>query len=312
MIISSRVPPAYAKFTVLEYLVSRFTYLTKEEWQIRISEGRIKRDETSLKEDDIIQANETIAYDMPDFVEPPADLHYKIVFEDEWLLGIDKPGNLLVHHKGRSFKSNLIYQLRYVHQPPYPTADIVNRLDRETSGIVVVAKDKETLSALNRLFAKGEVTKEYVAIVEGSLQPASGTIDKPIGKVSGGKISYRFGIDGEKPKSALTKYETLDQLQEYSLVRLFPKTGRTHQLRVHMHALGCTILGDKLYGMSDDDYIAWQQNPELFKDRLTFSRCALHCARVAFIHPITKSPCTIEASVPKDMQSFIDSFSRIE
>ena len=307
MIISSRVPQTYNGFSVLDYLTNRFTYLSKEQWLKRITEGRVLCNDIPCGVDTIIAIDDVIAYDMPEFAEPPADLSYSIVHEDDWLLGIDKPGNLLVHHRGKSFKSNLIYHIRYMHDPPFEKAGIVNRLDRETSGVVIVARNREALVAMNRVLAGRKVAKEYHAIVKGVPKPVSGTIDLPIGRVSNSKVRYRYGVNGEKAKNAVTGYETLQRIgRSYSLLRLLPETGRTHQLRVHLAAIGHGIIGDKLYGMSDDDFIAWRRDPGSLKGKLAFHRQALHCFRMSFIHPYTQKECAISAQLPEDMQKFIN------
>ncbi len=310
MIISSRVPPEHNGFTILNYLADRFTYLSKEQWQKRISEGRVFCNHKPSNGYIILKTDDVISYDMPEFVEPPADLNYTIVYEDNWLLGINKPGNLLVHHRGKSFRSNLIYHLRYVHNPPFENAGIVNRLDRETSGIVIVAKDREALTAMNKLVAGRKVEKEYLGIVPGTPAPLSGTVDAPIGKVSNSKVGYRFGIKGEKAKTAITRYETIQGIGEkYSLLKLFPETGRTHQLRVHMAAIGHIIVGDKLYGMKDEEFINWRKNPDSFKGKMVLNRHALHCSRMSFTHPYTEKKCTISAPLPDDMMKFINDFN---
>lgn len=306
MIISSRVPHHFNNSTLIDYLSTRFTYLSYDQWCSRIAEGRIQCNNIQAHGDTIIKADDVISYDMPEFIEPPADLNYKIVYEDAWLLGIDKPGNLLVHHKGRSFKSNLIYHLRYEHDPAYPLAGVINRLDRETSGIVLIAKEKETLRLMNRLIVEKRLNKEYHAIVHGIPEPPSGAIDLPIGRMPDSKISYRYGIGGEKTKEAYTRYETISHVGEkYTFVLLLPQTGRTHQLRVHMAAIGNTIVGDKLYGMSDDDFSRWRDDPDSFAGTLIFPRQALHCSSVNFLHPHTKKRCEIAVPLPEDMQTFM-------
>ncbi len=306
MIISSKVPPKYNNFLLLDYLSSRFTYLTRDQWYQRIIDKKIFCNNNLSIESTKIKSNDIVSYDMPDFIEPPADINYEIVYEDKWLLGINKPGNLLVHHKGKSFKSNLIYQLRYNSNPTYEKAGIVNRLDRETSGIVIVAKDKEALIAMNKIFARREVNKEYLAIIFGVPEKNGGTIDLPIGKVTNSKISYRHGIGGEKAKSALTKYKVVfNKSNNFSLVKLFPHTGRTHQIRVHLSAIGHTILGDKLYSMSDDDFLLWQKKTEKFNKSLPFPRQALHCSKMTFIHPFKNNICILTAKLPEDMSKFL-------
>ena len=308
MIISSKVPEKFKYLTVHKYLVLRFTYLSDQEWRQRLAQGRVFLNERPCTGNEIVFKNDIIFYNTPDFTEPPADLDYKIVYEDEWLLGINKPGNLLVHHSGKSFKSNLIYQLRYVHSPAYLSAGIVTRLDRETSGIVIVAKNKEVLKKMNKLLKERKIHKEYFALVLGIPQPSSGTINLPIGNMENSKINYRFCIHGKNAKHALTRYTTIRVFKnKYSLLNLFPETGRTHQLRVHLHSLGHTIVGDKLYGMTDDEYLNWRQNPENIENlkNLEFYRQALHCSKVIFKHPFNNTTCEITASFPNDVNSFI-------
>ena len=217
--------------------------------------------------DTIVTQGDIITYHMPDD-GPPPPLEYTVLYEDEWLLAVNKPGNLLVHAKGRYVRENLIYQLRTYHDPPLPHVNLINRLDKETSGVILLAKDKEMLREMSRQFAVGEVTKTYLAIVHGIPNPASGTISLPIGKVKQPGKGDHFGIDEVGGKTAVTHYETLKSCKVYrrgrgergeegeleiSLLRLTPKTGRTHQLRVHTKALGHPIVGDKRYGVDDED-----------------------------------------------------------
>lgn len=308
MIISSKVPKKYDTYSVHDYLTSRFTYLTFQDWQDRISQGRVLLNKIKCNGNEIVSFNDIVSYDIPDFKEPPADFNYKIVYEDDWILGVDKPGNLLVHHSGRSFKSNLIYKLRYEHKPSYIDAGIVNRLDRETSGIVIVAKNQESLKKLNAIIKERKIKKEYIALVYGKPNPSSGIIDLPIGKMINSKIKYKFCINGKNAKQAITRYTTRSTiLEKYSLLNLFPETGRTHQLRVHMNSIGHTIVGDKLYGMTDDEYLQWRQDPEKTDNwkKVELHRQALHCSKVVFKHPFTEKLCTISTFIPKDIDSFV-------
>lgn len=305
MIISSLVPSHYNNLSIIDYLSTRFTYLTRSQWHLRINEKKIRCNRSVIDKTATVRTGDIISYDMPEFTEPPADLNYTIIYEDDWILGINKPSNLLVHHKGKSFKSNLIYQLRYEHKPVYKNAGVVNRLDRETSGVVIVAKDKEPLIAMNKLFAGRKIEKEYLAIVSGIPKPAKGIIKDPIGRVENSKVSYRYGIGGRNQKSATTRYEIVSEINDtFAFVRLFPETGRTHQLRVHMQAIGHTIVGDKLYGLTDDEFISWRENPESVSKKVNFSRLALHCRSISFVHPYTDKICKITANLSQDLEDF--------
>jgi len=245
---------------------------------------------------------------MPDFTEPPANLAYKLIFEDEWLLGIDKPGNLLVHHKGKSFRSNLIYHLRFLHNPPFEQAGMISRLDRETSGVVMAAQNKEALRAMNRLVMGRMIHKEYYAVVHGVPAGDSGVIDYPIGRQTDSKISYRYCRNGENPKEAVTRYEVIERFGDsFAALRLFPLTGRTHQLRVHCASIGHSIVGDKLYGKTDDEFLRWRETPQEPAAGEPVQRHALHCSAVSFIHPFTAKECVLRAPLPDDIKTVIQS-----
>lgn len=306
MIITSKVPSNYRNLTLLDYLSKRFTYLSKDEWLLRIGESRVKINDIISDENYIVESDDILSYDMPDFKEPDADLNYSIVYEDDWILAINKPGNLLVHHKGRSFKSNLIYQLRYVHEPKFEQADIINRLDRETSGLVLVSKNKDALKKFTALFSERAITKEYLAIVNGKMAVEKGFVDKPIGKDSDSKIRSKHKVDGLKSKDAYTEFEVVKMYDKYSLVKLFPKTGRTHQLRVHMKYLGNPIVGDKFYSVDEDTFYKYCKKNEEHEKVFGMKRQALHCCGLKFEHPFTGENISIEISMSEDMQRLMD------
>lgn len=300
MIFSSVVSPAFRKdIRLIAYLAGRFTYHDKTAWRGRIASGAVACNGRVANADDTVRAGDTISYDAGEFEEPAADLSYRVIYEDEWLIGVDKPGNLLVHRAGKSFRSNLIYQLRFVHVPPYAAAHTVHRLDRDTSGVVLVAKNADVMAALGREFAEGRVRKRYLAIVHGC--PAVQEINYCIGKASGSAISYKYCVD-PAGKSARTLITESRPLGSHALVTVEPCTGRTHQIRVHCAAIGSPVVGDKLYGLSEEEYLAWRKNPSGFQQSLQFHRHALHCASLMFNHPFTKSECRIEAAMPADMK----------
>jgi len=314
MVVSSKVPAQFKQVPIVDYLAARFTYLSVDEWRERVENGRLTHNNTPCTPDTLVTQGDIVAYHMPDTDAPPPPLEYTVLYEDDWLLGINKPGNLLVHAKGRYVRENLIYQLRTYHNPPLPDVNLINRLDKETSGVILLAKDKETLRQMSRQFAVGKVTKTYLAIVHGIPNPTSGTIDLPIGKVDAPGKGDHFGIDEVRGKTAVTHYETLKTCRIYrrgrgergeegedeiSLLRLMPKTGRTHQLRVHTKALGHPIVGDKRYGISDEAV-------RTENGRLLLERQALHCAATSFHHPHTGKTCLIEAPLSTDLKIFLE------
>jgi len=235
---------------------------------------------------------------------PPADLSYTILYEDPWLLAIDKPGDLLVHRSGRSVTHNLIYQLRFFHQPLYSEVGAVNRLGRETSGVILLARRPQFLASLNALFARHAVTKSYLAVVAGHPATDQGRIDCPIGRNSGSVISYRYcvGARAVGAKTAVTRYQVVARYPSCSVLRLWPETGRTHQLRVHLAHIGHPILGDKLYGATDQEFLAWRDRPVTEQGEGKVRRQALHAESLEFVHPWTGEVLRVVAELPMDMR----------
>jgi len=316
MMLSSQVPRSLAKAPLVEYLAKRFTYLTRDEWCARIAEGRIRCNGTVCSGRESVRGGDTVSYDVPEFTEPASDLRFRIIYEDDWILGIDKPGNLLVHRSGKAFRNNLMFQLRCVHTPQYPSANAVSRLDRETSGVMLVAKDIDTLRRMHEAFLKHAVEKLYYAVVHGVPSPARGTINLPIGKDLASSIPCRFWVNTENARDAVTGYEVQETFgTTYSAVELRPRTGRTHQLRVHMAAIGHPIAGDKVYGREAGNHAAGERQRIGDGERKTepqnrhncsgIDRQALHCRSLRFVHPCTNEPCEISAEPPDDMKELI-------
>lgn len=306
MIITSKVPANFRNLSLIDYLSKRFTYLSREEWLLRIGEDRVKINDIVSDKNRIVATDDSLAYDMPDFKEPDADLNYKIVYEDDWILGINKPGNLLVHHQGHNFKSNLIYQLRYVHDPLYPDTDIINRLDRETSGLVLVSKSKDALKAFNKLFKEHRIEKEYLAVVHGDLGSLEGNIDTPLGKDKDARIKSKHKVDKVNGKDAYTHYEVVEKVRNFSILKLLPKTGRTHQLRVHLQSIGHPIVGDKFYSVDEDTFYKYIKEKDMHEEIFGMKRQALHCCGLEFVHPFTGALFKLRADIPEDIKELIN------
>ena len=305
MIVSSKVTAVYHQKTLLDYLAGRFTYQSREVWQSRIEAGDVTCNGRSATPLQIVRQGNVVACDLPEPPMPDVNLDYHIIYEDEWLLGINKPGNLRVHGNGRFLQANLIYQIREKHNPPYPEATLINRLDKDTSGVVLLARDSDTLREVQAQFAARTVEKTYLAIVQGTPNPSTQEIELPIGRLPSAKGVYRYGVV-EDGKPAQTTMEVIRPLPpDYALVRLTPKSGRTHQLRVHMAALGHPIVGDQLYTLSDSDFLARFTVAHEQNDAVPLPRQALHCAQTIIWHPHTKRPLTISAPLPADITTFL-------
>lgn len=300
---SSKIPANLPTGTrLIDYLSQRFTYHTREEWIEGIKRGKVMLDGLYPYLKDILKPGMVLDYDPGEFEEPPANLNYSIIYEDEWLLGVNKPANLLVHRAGRSFKNNLIYQLRHVHQPPYETAHTIHRLDRDTSGVILVAKNTDVRAEVGKQFLEANIEKEYIAIVHGIPDLAiHSQICLPIGKAQLSEVSYKFGVNPDGKHATTNIKQSVNLGENFAILTVMPLTGRTHQIRIHLAAIGHTIVGDKLYGMKEEEYLKWRDNPQDKEFNILFSRHALHCRRMSFFHPYLKKTLTIEAEMPEDM-----------
>jgi len=215
---------------------------------------------------------------------------------DGWL-AVDKPAGIVVHPVNTVRENSLIRILR--RQEGDESLRLVHRLDRETSGVLLVAETKETASALGRGFARGTVHKEYLALVRGVVAEDSGRIELPIGDAQKSSAYTRRAAGSGQP--SLTEWCIERRLGDRTLLRLFPRTGRRHQLRVHLEAIGHPVLGDILYGRTDDDYLRLVRGEgDVRQSEDGPNRQLLHCARLAFEDPATGRTIEVCAALPAD------------
>lgn len=218
---------------------------------------------------------------------PPVCLPFSIVYEDEDLLIVNKPAHMPVHPSLNHYENTLANAVchYYTNQGIAYTFRCVNRLDRDTTGLTILAKHMLSSAILSQAVTRREINREYLAIVKGNV-PDSGTIDAPIGRKEGSAMERE--VDFSHGERAVTHYQRLAYKNGYSLLSLKLETGRTHQIRVHMKYIGHPLIGDFLY------------NP----DSKEISRQALHSYRLSFTHPITGVPMTLTAPLPADMKQF--------
>jgi len=335
------VPMRHFRFTlgktldrrVDQYLVDRVGYLSRNEIQRLIEEGFVtvngKKSKSSYRprENDVVEL--TAPPPRAATIEPE-DIPLDVVYEDDHMLAINKQTNLIVHPARGVWNGTLVNALIHygmVHGSKWSAINgpwrpgILHRLDRNTTGVMLVAKSDEAHWRLARQFENRTIQKTYMALVHGVPEFVSDIINAPIGrdKYVREKMAVRKLDTGAK--EAITLYEVKEkssstpgvvwryagnppvgtkvstQVEKFALVKLSPKTGRTHQLRVHMSHLGHSIVGDTTYG---------GRAIEAVDGSWTFTRQALHAFEITFVHPITLNPLTLGAPLPADIRQVIE------
>ena len=216
---------------------------------------------------------------------PPIELPFPVVYEDEDIVVVNKPADMPIHPSLNNYENTLGNAAAYyfAKQNKAFIFRCINRLDRDTTGLTILAKHMVSAGILQSQMVERRIKREYLAIVDGIIEEDEGTIDAPIGRKDGSTIERM--VDCENGERAVTHYRVLERKANTTLVALKLETGRTHQIRVHMTHKGHPLLGDFLYNPSDD----------------RMSRQALHAWHLSFTHPITGEEMSFEAPVPEDM-----------
>ena len=260
-----------------------------------IEAGAVTVDGRQRQKRHVVKAGETIAIDLPaapDPADPSAGegVPYEVVLEDDHLLVVDKPAGVVVHPAPGHPTGTLAQALasRAAGGPDPWRPGIVHRLDRDTSGLMVVAKSDRVHRALQEMIRAREVEREYLALVDGRPSSRTGTIDAPIGRDRAERT--RISVRSDSPRVARTHFEVVEAYARTTLLRVRLETGRTHQIRAHLAAIGHPICGDHQYGGADCG------------DRLGLTRQFLHSARLRFRHPIGGAETCCESKPPADLQ----------
>src|SRR4051794_39498106 len=231
------------------------------------------------------------------------DIALNVVFEDDHLIVIDKQAGLVVHPAAGNLDGTLVNALLHhcagnlsgiggVARP-----GIVHRIDKDTSGLLVVAKTDVAHEGLAKQFAAHSIDRRYLAIVNGTPKATAGTVDAPLARSAANRKKIAI-VEGVRGKRAVTHWKRLEMLNDAALVECRLETGRTHQVRVHMASIGHPLLGDPVYGRSG------KTHGKILK-ALGFHRQALHAAELGFTHPVTKSRLSFSSSMPADMQELM-------
>ncbi|MBI3286737.1 MAG: RluA family pseudouridine synthase [Chloroflexi bacterium] len=281
-----------------KYLVRALPRLSRARIQSLIEEGRVTVEGHYPKPSQIVSSGQHIRILLPPptQLEPlPEALPLDLVYEDQHFLVLNKPAGMVVHPAPGHAAGTLVNALlaRYPHLSGLSDpsrAGIVHRLDKDTSGLLLVAKDDATKAALQAQFKTGQVVKIYLGLVEGRLALGQGIIQAPIGRHPRQRKKMAVISTG---KAAATEYRALEYLDDYTLVELRPRTGRTHQIRVHLASLGHPLAGDPVYGHR-------KRTPE------GLGRVFLHAQRLGFRHPRTGEELEFAVDLPPDLAYVLD------
>lgn len=278
---------------IIDYLKKR-RYSAHLLTRLKHIEGTVTINDITVPLNRILETGDILKVHIPeetsDSIIPPVDLPIDIVYEDEDIIVINKSYSMPIHPSQRHHEDTLANALMHYYSGKNFVYRCLTRLDKDTSGLVLVAKNILSSSILSEDMVNGNIIKEYTALCEGEFDTPKGTISARIARKEGSSIER---IIDESGQESVTHYELIQNINGLSLVKLRLETGRTHQIRVHMKHIGHPLVGDYIY------------NP----DNQLMNRQALHCSALSFTHPITSEILALEAPMPNDINKIIHDFS---
>lgn len=306
------MPYKLAGLRLDQVLAELFSDYSRSKLQTWIKAGRVEVNDTAMVSPKIkLDGGEEITLDAEAEIvieSSPEPISLDIVFEDDSLLIVNKPAGLVVHPAIGNWHGTLLNALlnHDATLETLPRAGIVHRIDKETSGLLMVAKTLQAHNSLTQQLQEREITREYLAVTRGRMT-AGGMVDEPIGRHPTDRKRYTVRESG---KTAVTHYRVVQRFAHHTLVQLMLETGRTHQIRVHMAHIRYPLLGDPVYGGR------FQMPPncgaELEKELRGFKRQALHAAKLGLQHPVTDEYCEWEQPLPDDMARLIRALTENE
>ena len=305
--IDVRLQAAHAGWRLDRALAAAVPTLSRERLKTLIRSGAVEAGGKTVRDPATkVRGEEALRVAVPE-PEPahnePQDIPLTILFEDEHLLVVDKPAGLVVHPAAGNFDGTLVNALLHhcagklsgiggVARP-----GIVHRIDKDTSGLIVVAKTDVAHEGLAKQLAAHSIDRRYLAIVNGVMKAGQGTVDAPLARSATNRKKIAI-VEGHRGKRAVTHWKRLDILRDAALVECRLETGRTHQVRVHMASIGHPLVGDPVYGGSG------KTHGKILKE-LQFHRQALHATELGFTHPVTKDRISFTSPMPPDMQELM-------
>lgn len=281
------------------YLTRKKIFPSRSQIRSLIDQGKIIVNSIRVKPSYILKNGDVIDLELPEqkelAIEPEA-IPLDIIYEDEYLVVVNKPADMIVHPAGKIRSGTLVNALLYYCRDSLSgiggviRPGIVHRLDKDTSGLMVAAKNDFAHLNLSRQIKDHQVTKKYLALVHGNMRDDSGIIDAPIGRSL--RNRKKMAVIEGKSRKAITQFKVLRRFSGYTLIEATLRTGRTHQLRVHLAFIGYPIVGDQLYTNR--------------KQGLNIRRQALHSRTLGFVHPLSKKYMEFSVPLPQDIQELID------
>ncbi|MBA2615571.1 MAG: RluA family pseudouridine synthase [Actinobacteria bacterium] len=290
------VPPTAARERLDRFLAALEEVGSRSAAERLLAGGNVLVDGATRAKSHRLEGGEEVAFDPPERAASdlvPEEMSLRVAYEDEHLLVVDKPAGVVVHPSAGHTDGTLVHGL-LAHaiaggdEPERP--GIVHRLDRDTSGLLVVARSDEAHRRLQQMLSKREITREYLALVRGRPRSWRGRVEAPIGRDR--HDATRISLDSDSPREAITDFEVEELFREHALLSVRLQTGRTHQIRVHLAAIDLPVSGDPVYGALGD---------------LDLERQFLHAARLAFAHPFTGDPVAVESPLPEDLADVLRS-----
>lgn len=288
---------------VASAIFSQYSRSRLQQW---IKSGDLTVDGEALKAKEKVYQGQVLAVDVvletPDEVDKAQDIALNIIFEDESIIIINKPVGMVVH-PGAGNANNTLMNALLFHCPELthvPRAGIVHRLDKDTSGLMVVAKTLESHNSLVEQLQEREMGRQYYALVQG-IMTAGGTVEAAIGRHPHNR--QKQAVNGSGAKEAITHYRVVKKFRSHTLIRCQLETGRTHQIRVHMTHIRFPLVGDKVYGRLRMPKAC---SPALMEVLQQFPRQALHAFKLELVHPMTDQVCSWEIDLPDDITALME------
>lgn len=306
-----------------KYMSTHLEDTSRHRIQLAIKEGYVKLNEKTAKANAIVRPGDLIRFIMPyqrrGMEILPEDIPLNIVYEDDDLLVVNKPAGMVVHPGHGHFSGTLVNALAS-HLGLKQDADaddermgvLVHRIDKDTSGLLVVAKNDESQLKLAKQFFEHSIERRYVAVVWGNLKDDEGTIDTTIGRDPNDRLRFKVYSDPEKGKRAVTHFKVLERFGYVTVVECRLETGRTHQIRVHLSSIGHPLFNDERYGGSEIRKGTIYSKYKQFINNC-FQICprqALHAKTLGFVHPSTKKWMSFDSELPEDMGALIEKWRK--